>query len=617
MQLDTLRIDGFKSFRSPVTIELGEAGLFFMTGRNLVQPRLGPNGCGKSNTWDALTWLFYDRTPRGLRSGDVRSWGSKSGVRVEAQGRLRSGEAFRIWRTWGPISWKLEIDGRSPIDLEKKDNNVVMAELGLSLDMWLTAVVTAQSCPMFLELKPEAKASMFSALLGLDRWSEWGQKADQRAAAIDARMRTLEATTARLAGILEGGQGGLDLASQSAAWEAQREKRLSVLASEYKSLEEYWATAKDDARALAEEEAELRDSLAVLVAETDVAEAKCQKVKAEAEEVRASLKVEEREVDRLTETLHNLKSGAQCPTCLQDVNHKAHDAIRDALTVAKRRETALAADLLEVEERYASRLALLEAAQEAEKKVRRLVDERGLKARQALNDAERTAKDLDAVEDEAEALQAQSNPYAEAQAKQDASTRKTESDLAAARRQLAGLQEDYELSRYWVRGFKDLRYYQMEEALAALEAEVETALADVGLVGWQLLFSIDKMNKSGKASGRGFSVQVVSPESPSTPVPWEAWSGGEAQRLKLAAQIGLGELCRNSTGCDLPLEVWDEPTAGLNAQGVQDLLDCLGNRARRLGRQIWIVDHHSLGYGGFDGTATVVKDRAGSHYEFG
>jgi ABC-type transport system involved in cytochrome bd biosynthesis fused ATPase/permease subunit len=81
----------------------------------------------------------------------------------------------------------------------------------------------------------------------------------------------------------------------------------------------------------------------------------------------------------------------------------------------------------------------------------------------------------------------------------------------------------------------------------------------------------------------------------------------------VGAQAGLSNLIRDRTGADIPLEVWDEPTQGLSEEGVLDLLDCLAARAKREDRQIWVVDHRSLGYGGFDGTATVVKTEAGSH----
>jgi len=63
------------------------------------------------------------------------------------------------------------------------------------------------------------------------------------------------------------------------------------------------------------------------------------------------------------------------------------------------------------------------------------------------------------------------------------------------------------------------------------------------------------------------------------------------------------------------LEVWDEPTAHLSVQGVEDLLDFMYDRAHNDGKQLWLVDHRSLDAGYFDGGVTVAKTEFGSTIE--
>jgi DNA repair exonuclease SbcCD ATPase subunit len=132
----------------------------------------------------------------------------------------------------------------------------------------------------------------------------------------------------------------------------------------------------------------------------------------------------------------------------------------------------------------------------------------------------------------------------------------------------------------------------------------------LGLIEWELGFQVDRETAKGTLQ-RGFNVAVLSPHNTKA-VPWEAWSGGEGQRLRLAANMGLADLIRSRTGTTLNLEVWDEPTQGLSPRGVADLLESLAQRARNEGRQIWIVDHRSYDFGGFAGTATIVKSQSGS-----
>jgi len=109
-------------------------------------------------------------------------------------------------------------------------------------------------------------------------------------------------------------------------------------------------------------------------------------------------------------------------------------------------------------------------------------------------------------------------------------------------------------------------------------------------------------------------VSVLSPHNDRA-VPWEAWSGGERQRLIVAAQMGLANLSRARTGADIDLEVWDEPTTGMSPQGVDDLLEALHTRALREQRQVWVVDHRTLGFSNFAGNCGVVKTETGSHFD--
>ena len=86
MRLERLEINGFKSFsdRSELSFDRGVTAI------------VGPNGCGKSNVADAITWVLGEQSAKSLRGGtmeDVIFNGS------EQRKPLGMGEASMILRT--------------------------------------------------------------------------------------------------------------------------------------------------------------------------------------------------------------------------------------------------------------------------------------------------------------------------------------------------------------------------------------------------------------------------------------------------------------------------------------------------------------------------------------
>ena len=168
------------------------------------------------------------------------------------------------------------------------------------------------------------------------------------------------------------------------------------------------------------------------------------------------------------------------------------------------------------------------------------------------------------------------------------------------------------LSGYWKGGFKDVRLWLVDDALAELEVTVNSSLRDLGLKGWRITFDIEKPKKTG-GTIKGFNVFIESPSS-GGPVPWESWSGGETQRLRVAGASGLARLIRGRTGFDCNVEVWDEPTQYLSGTGVDDLLDFLADQGHADGREVWLIDHRSLDFS-FASTRKIVCSKSGSSIE--
>lgn len=619
MRLLAARITNFRSFKKTQEFKFPESpGLYFMQGLNESEPRLGANGAGKSTIWDAITWCCFEKTSRGLKAGDVNNWEAGKGTRVETDWITPSGEEVTMARTWGPNSWKLWSTGapdRDVEDLAKAKDNYFLGWLGLEFDPFRSCILTAQGQPMFLDQDHNAQAALFSKVMGLDRWIDYSGKASKAASAQDAKLRTLERREAQLKGEIES-MGRTDLRQSLEDWDAERTRRLDKIEAAWAGYEQH-SFAAEDLKACEDKEAIKRQALKnCIVGSAHYDRLKDMKAELAKQQTRAA--VEESKLEQLDEVLRLAETNGACPTCGAVVKVADHQAHLKKVRSEYERQEAIVERVLQDAALAERNLAGFDqrvrewgdAEDFARKELTKAVDETA-NARRLKSQED---KEIDRLEDEHERIVKEVNPF-------EAMTKKNRNELQRLREELADVEEELDNRRHrhsiysmWVRGFKEVRLQQIAEALTELEIEVNSCVAALGLMDWELKFQVDRETKGGSIQ-RGFSVLVRSPHN-ELAVPWAAWSGGEAQRLRIAANMGLADLIRSRTGASLNLETWDEPTQGLSPEGVSDLLEALAGRAQAEQRQIWIVDHRTHNFGGFAGGATIVKAPSGSRIRY-
>lgn len=608
-----LRVTNFRSFKKTQALRFPEApGLYFMQGQNEVEPNLEGNGCGKSSLWEALTWCIFGQTATGLKAGDVGTWEVGKGTRVEFDFVAPSGEELTLIRTWKPNSWLLRQQGAPDEDLDKADRNAFLGWLGLGLKSWLSAVMMAQGEDMFLDLKAEPKAQLFAEIMELERWSDYAGRASRAASALDKEIRGMEQDLAAIRGELDALERS-DFDEDGKAWEARRDKRLQAIGIEYEQALEN-STLKEDLE-VAEEATKLaRGALEAAKADTDKAWDLVKREEGETREVEVQLARAEAKQDEADKHLSAVGDDNFCRACGQEIDQETWERhgreARATLEELEKKTKWLRAKLQSSRGAAADRREAYERLRDKEDNLRRVLTGCEDEATRLRRDKLAEDKRLDNLEEEAEVLRAEVNPF-EAMGERNA---RRLNHLRIERYELQdGLdraRERYSLLSFWVRGFKEVRLQEIGAALTELEIEVNSAVSALGLADWSLRFQIDRETQKGSIQ-KGFDAFVQSPHNDRA-VPWRAWSGGEAQRLRLAGNMGLADLTRSRTGASINLEVWDEPTQGLSPAGVRDLLEALAYRAKQERRVIWVVDHRSYDFGGFAGGAVVVKTKSGS-----
>lgn len=617
MILRSLVLINFRSFtgRQEFTFP-SSPGLYFMQGQNLAEPRLEANGSGKSTIWEALLWCLYGKTSRGLKAGDVCNWtaGKKCTVVLCFHATLDGvSDSYFLTRTWNPNTWTLKGLFGSSFDLAKDASNPMLAELRLTFSSFLNCILTAQNQPMFIDQKADTKAAIFSEVLQLDTWLAHSESASRKASKRDAANRKLEWEVAGLRGQLDELSRNV-IHGDSKAWEAERERRVAELDNKHHAASELLRGIKDKQAAASQRLMDARESAERVAKELGDLTSWARQSDRDIQKLETSILEAGAKIERLQITVDQLQHKKACPTCGQEIDAKerakmlaeAQERLEDTQQHREKLRVQLGVKIKHQRED-------LEAVKECEE----IAASAGYKVDDARGESDRlqhqrayASADVESLEREVAAVLREVNPFLEQERKRVEAVARIQADLSAAERELDHGRYVHSLCSFWVRGFKDLRLHQIAEALSELEVEVNSCVESLGLVGWEIGFQVDRETKSGTIQ-RGFSVTVKSPHN-AAPVPWEAWSGGEAQRLRIATTMGFSNLIRARTGTTLNLEVWDEPTQGLSAQGVQDLLESLASRAQIEGRQIWVVDHRSRDFGNFAGGAMITKTESGS-----
>lgn len=583
---DLLRITitDFKSYRGAHEFEFPKTvGLYFLTGDNKQEQALGANGAGKSTLLDAITWALFGRTTRGLKANEVLSWGATScAVTLELAVGSKN---LTIQRTQKPNGLLLN---SKPVDQEGLQKHIL-----LNYESFLYAVINTQFGESFLSLAPSAKLTLFADIMDLDSWLTRSDEAALISSNQEALIASQEVAIHKYESEIAAIEDDLEeLTEQEAVFDDEKQNELKKIKAEIALVED------ERIENLPKVSEALLVRLAKLEKRRDSRITHIQDAVRERSEFVGKLKALKEQIEE-----HEKLDGL-CPVCNQAVDKQLHAA---HLRTLLRKEVALvnAVSICDGDLDLIKK-ALFEIKHEIE-----ILSEK-------INDVADTERSQQALRDEVKALKtkyseakAKANPYcnwlANKRTKLGAIIKWRFDSIALKEK----LEAEHTATNYWIKGFKKVRLFIIEQAFQTLEVEVNNNLAQLGMPDWQITFDIERENKSGGIT-KGFVVFVQGPNN-KEPVRWENWSGGETQRLQLAGDLGLANLIMQRHGLTGTIEFYDEPSTHLSKEGMMDLADMLHDRAINEGKRIWIVDHTSItNFGEFEGIITIRKDENGS-----
>lgn len=614
IKLLSLTIQGFRSFDGEQSVDFSKfhnPGFYFLTGVNYVERELGANGVGKSSLFEAMVFCLYGKTSSNLKAGSIGNWSSDRQCKVTLSFE-KLGKNYMLRRTWNPNSLDLLADdyGR---EIGQDDVDKL---IGINFTSFLYSTFIGQFNTKFFDLSPADKLQIFTEILDLDRWLGYSEKSKKISDELNTKYIEMDKQ-------LEGIKGQLqvvntqDFAIQIDSWEQDCKLQLKELSNKYDIAINAHTKLQGEINVLRvtyggskRKEDTIKNVSSKYINQLRELENKHLVKDKELTRIDTLQKQANKELDELTKL-----SGNVCPTCKQSVS-KSHIKMCSEVVFTKIQELIKDKSIINVELNKVK-----EEIKEVDKKldivdkqlnkvideVRAMDKQLGLKNKDLVYLAEQMVE----LERQYKGLEGKVNPYIELQKETKKKAIRLERFIEVQRTELDDLSKEKEIYKYWQSGFKEVRLMVVEEMLKEFEISINNNVRRLGLWDWEVKLQVDSETKAGTIR-KGFVVFIKSPKNQEL-VPFECWSGGESQRLRLAGTMGLMDLINSRNGGGWNVEVWDEPTQWLSDTGISAVLDVLKDRAWNNKKQTWLIDHRDLhSYGGFDGIVEIMKEGSGS-----
>lgn len=597
-----------------VSIDLENCGLVFVGGRNEDSDGAANNGSGKTSLYKALTWVLYGQTVDGETGDRVIRKGAR-----EARGVVQfksGGELWSVKRSRTVGTTKLELIAPSGKAFNGKKKNLqahINGLLTVDFQGFRSTVLYGRSDPSCFSAPGVSDAdrkSILHSILQTSMFHAAHEAAKSRAKLADEELAVTRESLAGARGRLEGSDPAREDAL-SASWTRRRSERVAqAVAEKNATAGRLESLASDPARvqAIKARQAEIDALQAEIKAKRDELAQDRGSLRDMSRELAPLEKNEKQAAKKFAEAQGRLKAsqdrvseldGDVCPTCsapLDEGQAKAHvHALKNQASTLQievdnlTREAKRTRDEVKIyKAQIAKEDARIAAAESALPKIataepvklsRELAELEGIgKVRAEI------AKTIAAQEKTIMAIEAETDPHASRASELRAKRESLLADVARLEREVKTAQIETAASQFWIHGFgpSGLPSIVLDSVMPRLTERTNfylSILADGDIVGE---FRTQRTLASGDVRDKIEMSWTIEGNEDVTP------SDGQQTKIRVAVDLALMDLANERGSVDLLL--FDEVLDGLDAEGMQRMLDLLCYlRGRK--RSIMVISH--------------------------
>ena len=642
MQIKSLTLQNFRTFRKKqvFNIEKYSNGLHFVTGQNLINSHLGANDIGKSSLVEAMTACLFGKTSTNLKADNIINWNIEVKEFCEVSIIIEKyGINYCIQRTWKPNTLTLT-------NITTNEVEIVIQEkleefLGCNFESFLYSTHIAQFTSKFIDLRPAEKMEVFTDILQeeLKRWDNLSELCKNKTEEITGDIIELNNSINFQKGKLETLENN-NYDNEIEKWEKEKQDTLTEFNKQVNNINAQIIDI-NNTQLISPSTINLTihdNQLKEYEKRLEQLELDCDKIESEKKLIKNDLQKADKEITILKTTLDittkeynkfniTLKD-SRCPSCKQIVS-KEH--IETELAVLNIKLSKIKNEIINYQEIISKLNKKLDTIEHEfnsrEDLYNNIINDKNLVEIEKNKDKDKIQafqlqqnilkNRLDNINKEKINLinkkasyEKAINPFLPLKEDNIYAINKHSRLIVSCNEEIKEHEEILEPTKYWIKAFKEIKLSVLEEKLKELEIYINNTLNSFGIGDWKVILKTFNETKSGNIRNE-FNILISSPLN-DKPVPFECWGGGLGQRLRLATTLGLMSFIQN-TKVDFGIEFFDEPTAWLSQEGIEDLLSILYNRANDGNKKIFIIDHKGLvNFGTFNSVTNIIKDKNGS-----